>query len=251
MWMRRFNFFFVGNSFERFLCRTTPTAVSKRCDCCRQASTILRLGSIARCSAPLYRSNYALNNLLQPRFGAAWRSSNSKEQSLNGNEVDESKLTKYQRFKLAFKRYWYVLLPVHAVTSAMWVGSFYYLVANGFDVVGVLQSVGVSEKIVTALGNAPKAGNIALAFALCKVIAPIRYAVTLGVTALSVRYLVRFGIIKPAPSREQVRRYVEKQRKRLGEQYEHLRQDAKGIRGRIASRLRSKKANDRSRKTSL
>ncbi|CDW58130.1 hydrolase [Trichuris trichiura] len=106
--------------------------------------------------------------MLQPRFGAAWRFSSSKVQSLNGNEVDESKLTKYQRFKLAFKRYWYVLLPVHAVTSAIWVGSFYYLLANGFDVVGVLRSVGVSEKIVTALENTPQAGNIALAFALCK-----------------------------------------------------------------------------------
>uniref|UniRef100_A0A5S6R384 DUF1279 domain-containing protein n=1 Tax=Trichuris muris TaxID=70415 RepID=A0A5S6R384_TRIMR len=245
--MLRLSVSLLGDSFGHFLCRSSAT-IAKRNGYVGFAPSILKIGSATRCTPSLCWSPCALSSSFQPRFGIVRRSTSPTELPVNGNQIDESKLTKYQRFKLAFKRYWYVLLPVHAVTSAVWVGSFYYLLANGFDLVGVLQSVGVSEKIVSALENAPKAGNIALAFALCKVIAPIRYAVTLGATALSVRYLVRFGIIKPAPSREQVRRYVEKQRKRLGERYEHLRQDAKGLKGRIATRLRSRKGSDRSRK---
>lgn len=31
------------------------------------------------------------------------------------------------RFKLMFKQYWYVLIPVHCVTSVGWFGTFYYL----------------------------------------------------------------------------------------------------------------------------
>lgn len=43
-----------------------------------------------------------------------------------GNEP-EKKPSLYQRFKLMYKEYWYVLLPVHIVTSACWLGGFYYL----------------------------------------------------------------------------------------------------------------------------
>lgn len=33
----------------------------------------------------------------------------------------------FARFKKMYKEYWYVLLPVHVVTSAVWLGGFYYL----------------------------------------------------------------------------------------------------------------------------
>lgn len=39
----------------------------------------------------------------------------------------EKKLGLFARFKLMSKQYWYVLLPVHVVTSCMWFGGFYYL----------------------------------------------------------------------------------------------------------------------------
>jgi len=38
-----------------------------------------------------------------------------------------SNLSLYQRFKLMYKEYWYVLLPVHVATSSVWLGGFYYL----------------------------------------------------------------------------------------------------------------------------
>lgn len=40
---------------------------------------------------------------------------------------ETEKLGLFARFKKMYKEYWYVLLPVHVVTSAGWLGGFYYL----------------------------------------------------------------------------------------------------------------------------
>lgn len=40
---------------------------------------------------------------------------------------EESKLGLFAKFKLMYKKYWYVLIPVHVVSSIAWVGGFYYL----------------------------------------------------------------------------------------------------------------------------
>lgn len=39
----------------------------------------------------------------------------------------DEKLTLTAKFKKMYKEYWYVLLPVHVVTSTFWLGGFYYL----------------------------------------------------------------------------------------------------------------------------
>lgn len=44
------------------------------------------------------------------------------------DELENAKpLGLFARFKKMYKEYWYVLLPVHVVTSAVWLGGFYYL----------------------------------------------------------------------------------------------------------------------------
>lgn len=48
------------------------------------------------------------------------------EKSESITQSDE-KLTLTARFKKMYKDYWYVLLPVHVVTSTFWIGGFYYL----------------------------------------------------------------------------------------------------------------------------
>lgn len=54
--------------------------------------------------------------------------------SLGGNSIDqnpdkpEPKKGLIQRFKDMYRDYWYVVLPVHMTTSAIWFGSFYYAV---------------------------------------------------------------------------------------------------------------------------
>lgn len=41
---------------------------------------------------------------------------------------EPKKLGLIQRFKEMYRDYWYVLVPVHVATSAVWFGSFYYAV---------------------------------------------------------------------------------------------------------------------------
>lgn len=41
--------------------------------------------------------------------------------------VPKQKLSIFKRFKAMYRDYWYVLVPVHLVTSAVWFGSFYYM----------------------------------------------------------------------------------------------------------------------------
>lgn len=43
------------------------------------------------------------------------------------SELEEGKkLGLFARFKKMGKDYWYVLIPVHVATSAVWLGAFYY-----------------------------------------------------------------------------------------------------------------------------
>lgn len=51
----------------------------------------------------------------------------SNEVEKNKSEP-EKKVGLYQKMKQMFKEYWYVIVPVHVITSTIWYGSFYYLV---------------------------------------------------------------------------------------------------------------------------
>lgn len=42
-------------------------------------------------------------------------------------KVKQEKLSIFKRFKQMYRDYWYVLLPVHLVTSVGWFGGFYYI----------------------------------------------------------------------------------------------------------------------------
>lgn len=53
-------------------------------------------------------------------------SENSEEKSTE-IKTDEKPPSLLQRFKQMYRDYWYVLVPVHLVTSAFWFSSFYYL----------------------------------------------------------------------------------------------------------------------------
>lgn len=116
----------------------------------------------------------------------------------------DEKPSLFQRFKQMYKDYWYVLLPVHLVTSAAWFGGFYYLAKSGIDIVGILESWDVSERITTPLKDSSM-GYIAVSYACYKLATPLRYTVTLGGTTISINYLKHFGYIKPVPSRQELK----------------------------------------------
>jgi hypothetical protein len=117
--------------------------------------------------------------------------------------VDDQPETLFQKFKAMYKKYWYILLPVHIVTSVMWVAGFYLLAKAGLDLVLLLEKCHAPEVLMNPIRNS-NAGYYAIAYACYKLVAPVRYAVTIGGTTLLIRYLTRFGYLKPIPSKQQI-----------------------------------------------
>lgn len=99
------------------------------------------------------------------------------------------------RFKQLMKDYWYVLVPVHVVTSVVWFGGFYLLLKSGVDIVGLLGRLGTSQAIIDYLGRSD-AGYLALSYACYKIASPIRYTVTVAGTSLTVSKLKDTGYLK-------------------------------------------------------
>lgn len=140
-------------------------------------------------------------------------------------EVVEKKLSLFQKFKEMYRDYWYVLLPVHCVTSGFWFAGFYFLAESGVDIVSILEYIGINEMLIEPFrnGNAHvKAGYLAVAFALYKIATPLRYAVTLGGTTVAINYLKKWGYIKPMPKKEQLKAMYLEQKDILLEKKQQL-----------------------------
>uniref|UniRef100_A0A1I8NFA0 DUF1279 domain-containing protein n=1 Tax=Musca domestica TaxID=7370 RepID=A0A1I8NFA0_MUSDO len=130
---------------------------------------------------------------------------------------EASKLGLFAKFKLMYKKYWYVLIPVHVVTSAGWLGGFYYLSQSGVDVPAILQYLHLSETIIEKVQGS-SLGHWAVAYLCYKVATPLRYAVTLGGTTVSIKYLVQAGYIKPMPTKaEIIQMYEDKKAQRAAD----------------------------------
>ncbi|XP_075158673.1 uncharacterized protein C18orf19 homolog A [Haematobia irritans] len=130
---------------------------------------------------------------------------------------EASNLGLFAKFKLMYKMYWYVLIPVHVVTSAGWLIGFYYLSQSGVDVPAVLQYLHLSETIIEKVQGS-SLGHWAIAYLCYKVATPLRYAVTLGGTTISIKYLVQQGHIKPMPTKAQfLKMYEDKKAQRAAD----------------------------------
>lgn len=130
----------------------------------------------------------------------------SDRQPANANDGDRvEKLGLIKRFKALYKQYWYVMLPVHVVTSTGWMVGFYYLsqryvvcffvngqkdlyfnyvnfcffISSGVDVPELLRHINISETIVAKMENSPT-GHLAIAYLCYKIATPVRYMVTIG-----------------------------------------------------------------------
>ncbi|XP_031627563.1 uncharacterized protein C18orf19 homolog A [Contarinia nasturtii] len=123
----------------------------------------------------------------------------------------EEKLSLMARFKKMYKEYWYVLLPVHCVTSCFWFGSFYYLSSSGVDIPSMLESLHFSETAIANLRDS-SLGHVAIAYLCYKIATPIRYTVTLGGTTLAIKYLSQWGYIRPVPNRTQLKQIYDDQK---------------------------------------
>lgn len=122
----------------------------------------------------------------------------SKQQPVE--DVDDlekfNNLSTYQKIKAMYRDYWYVLVPVHLVSSAFFFGGFYYAASSGLDIVAIMEALHFSESVVSTVRDS-SAGFIALAYALYKIFTPVRYTVTLGGTTWAIKFLKTRGLIKP------------------------------------------------------
>ncbi|XP_038664562.1 uncharacterized protein C18orf19 homolog A [Scyliorhinus canicula] len=130
----------------------------------------------------------------------------------------------FQRFKRTCKQYGKVLIPVHLLTSTMWFGAFYYAAMKGINVVPFLEYIGAPKGIIHIL-NHSQGGNALTAYALYKLVTPVRYTVTLGGTSFAVKYLRSRGYLPtPPPMRMYLQDRMEETRERFSEKMEETKE---------------------------
>lgn len=100
-----------------------------------------------------------------------------------------------KKFKELVEKSWYIALPVHVVTSGVWFGGAYGATKMGLDCVPFLEKTGLAENYLKVLktGNI---GHVAQALVMYKIVTPLRYATTLGLTKSIITLLKRRGTIK-------------------------------------------------------
>lgn len=142
---------------------------------------------------------------------------------IDTDPLQDKSIGLFQRFKKTFKQYGKVLIPVHLVTSTFWFGTFYYAAMKGVNVVPFLELVGLPDVIVNILKNS-QGGNALTAYALYKIATPARYAVTLGGTSLSVKYLRKYGYLSTPPLvKDYLQDKMEETKERFNEKMEETR----------------------------
>uniref|UniRef100_A0A336L7Q2 CSON005550 protein n=1 Tax=Culicoides sonorensis TaxID=179676 RepID=A0A336L7Q2_CULSO len=68
----------------------------------------------------------------------------------------------FAKFKKMYKEYWYVLVPVHLATSAVWFGTFYYASKSGMDIVAIMQHWNFNETLIKPFRDS-SLGHVAVA----------------------------------------------------------------------------------------
>ena len=79
--------------------------------------------------------------------------------------------------------------------SSVRLGGFYICLKSGLDVVGGLEYMGASEKVLNFLRDS-EAGYIAMSYACYKIATPARYTVTVAATTLAITKLKKTGYLK-------------------------------------------------------
>uniref|UniRef100_A0A158RFA1 DUF1279 domain-containing protein n=1 Tax=Hydatigena taeniaeformis TaxID=6205 RepID=A0A158RFA1_HYDTA len=121
------------------------------------------------------------------------------------SETDPGKsVSLVQRFKNAYKVYGKVLIVVHGVTSAAWLGLFYLVAYSGLDVVSALKGVKSLEWLVEPM-VARGLGFWATALLLYKLVTPFRYLATVAASRYVVHILRARGLAPPLTEEDRLR----------------------------------------------
>lgn len=78
-------------------------------------------------SSTVLSSNLGINSLTKRNFITSKWCLNNKSDTKESASEPPKKLGVVARFKELTRKYWYVLVPVHVITSAGWLAGFYYL----------------------------------------------------------------------------------------------------------------------------
>ncbi|XP_033856838.1 uncharacterized protein C18orf19 homolog B-like [Acipenser ruthenus] len=156
--------------------------------------------------------------------GTAAAQTDTHEDIIETDPLQDKSIGLYQRFKRMFKQYGKVMIPVHLVTSTVWFGAFYYAAMKGVNVVPFLEFVGLPESIVNMLKKS-QSGCALTAYAMYKIATPARYTVTLGGTSYTVKYLRKHGYLPtPPPVRDYIQDKMEETRERFTDKMEETRE---------------------------
>ncbi|XP_050070705.1 uncharacterized protein C18orf19 homolog A [Anopheles maculipalpis] len=214
-----------GSGLSRYASSTLSTAA-----CFHSQNRYSTIHPVSSTTA--WCSNVPLNGVLVRSFSNGNTLRLQKEPPNEQQETDgppapaPEKLGLFARFKKMYKEYWYVLVPVHCVTSVMWFGGFYYASTSGVDVIAILESLGVSETLINPVRDS-SLGHIAIAYLLYKIATPARYTVTLGGTTVSIKYLEQWGYIKPMPSKARLVQMYKDKKENIQEKIAEKKQDFK------------------------
>ncbi|KAJ2953564.1 hypothetical protein O0L34_g1165 [Tuta absoluta] len=100
-----------------------------------------------------------------------------------------------EKLKSAVKEYGSTVIVFHVTISLMSLGSCYLLVSSGVDLVEILKKFNIAEGTLAKVASS-NAGTFVIAYAVHKVFAPVRMAITLAATPFIVRYLRNIGFLK-------------------------------------------------------
>lgn len=113
----------------------------------------------------------------------------------------QEKLSVFKKMKQLTKDYWYILVPVHLVTSAFWMAICYAAAKYGLDVIKIMEYLNFSQYYLDMVRDS-NAGNLAVAYTFFKILTPLRYTVTVGGTTMAIRRFSKLGLLKASSFRK-------------------------------------------------
>uniref|UniRef100_A0A146M9I3 NAD-dependent lysine demalonylase and desuccinylase sirtuin-5, mitochondrial n=1 Tax=Lygus hesperus TaxID=30085 RepID=A0A146M9I3_LYGHE len=125
-----------------------------------------------------------------PQASSTGGNSGSDEGS---GEKEDKPLTNRQKLKLFMRDYGSTVIVFHITQSLALLGIIYAAFSVGLDMTWVIEKLGLEGKYTS---TAAGASTFVIAYAVNKVLAPLRFAITFSCTPFIVRYLRRIGFLK-------------------------------------------------------
>ncbi|KAJ6638478.1 Protein FAM210A, partial [Pseudolycoriella hygida] len=173
----------------------------------------------SRISKTVFSPHLGHNSLLKSNFTSSKWGWNKKSETVPSESEQPKKQGIVARFKELTRKYWYVLVPVHLVTSAGWLTGFYYLSTSGVDMVALLQALSINETIIENMKDSSM-GHYAITYMCYKIATPVRYTVTIGGTTISIKYLSKWGYIKPMPTKEELQKMYDDKKAEMKQNFD-------------------------------